>query len=428
MQMTTHPALRLTATAATGTLFMAMAASVALPQGIVYQQTIQGGLAVDASGVSTPFDGSTTWYAGDPLEVLIPSSAAVTKAYAFVRSGPDGFNPAVPYPAAIAVNGVPLSSATYLPGASTSRVGVFDLDPATFGLAGSGSYSYAEQGRADEGFFSGYKVGGTTLAVIYGDASRSGMRHIVLGVRHLFNGTTTFSGLPTSDTAGQMLLSLGIDWGCSDGQSGSVSVNGQLVTSAAGGRDDGVPFATMCGFQDWNSLITQGSFGFDDTDAWTGVDGDSPSTEPGGAANDSRLSDELWARPYDESGAAAVLYVGDGVSCTSVVAIAVEMDPAPTGVGDAPARAPRALNAPNPFRDFTRMEFELPAAGNVSLEVYDAAGRRVSTRSLTGLAAGRREYYFDGRDDAGKPLSSGVYFYRFTGAGPATTHKLTIVR
>jgi hypothetical protein len=305
---------------------------------------------------------------------------------------------------------------------------VYRLDPATFGVTAGGAYSYAEQGRADEGFQSGYKVGGSTLAVVYVDASGSGTRHIVMGVREVFSGTTVVSGLPMLDTAGQMLLSLGIDWECSDGQNGSVSINGQLVTSAAGGRDDGAPFATMCGFQDWNSLITQGSFGFDDADVWTGVEGDSPGSEPGGTANDSRLSDELWARPYDESGSASWTYVGDGSSYTTVFAIAVEMDPTPTGVVDRPIRVPEGPNAPNPFRDFTRMEFELPAAGDVRLEVYDATGRRVSTRPLAGQAKGRRVYDFDGRDDAGKPLSSGVYFYRFIGAGATAMNKMTIVR
>jgi hypothetical protein len=66
---------------------------------------------------------------------------------------------------------------------------------------------------------------------------------------------------------------------------------------------------------------------------------------------------------------------------------------------------------PNPFGSATEIRFALPAAGEHALTVYDVAGRRVR-----GLSSGRREaglhvVRWDGRNDAGQPVPSGVYFY-----------------
>jgi len=82
---------------------------VALAQTIVFQDTIQGGISVDASGVAAPSD-STSWYGGDPLVVQIPSGATIQHAYAIVHAEAPGFggDPT----AKIAINGVSLSSAT----------------------------------------------------------------------------------------------------------------------------------------------------------------------------------------------------------------------------------------------------------------------------------------------------------------------------
>jgi hypothetical protein len=87
------------------------------------------------------------------------------------------------------------------------------------------------------------------------------------------------------------------------------------LTTTLGGRDDGAPGQTgVCSAQDWNSLITAGSFGYDDSGALVGVAGDSPTAEPaGGTAVNSRLSDELYSTgPLDLSGLLNIRFTGDG--------------------------------------------------------------------------------------------------------------------
>jgi hypothetical protein len=102
-----------------------------------------------------------------------------------------------------------------------------------------------------------------------------------------------------------------------------------------------------------------------------------------------------------------------------------------TGIDDSPP-APAALqvltNSPNPFSYHTDFRFGLPSASDVSLEVYDVAGRRVYGEYRANLSAGWQRIAFDGRDTSGSLLPSGVYFYRVTAAGMATTSKMVIRR
>ena len=104
---------------------------------------------------------------------------------------------------------------------------------------------------------------------------------------------------------------------------------------------------------------------------------------------------------------------------------------APTGIGETPS-LPKALtllpNSPNPFNASTALHVGMPKAGEVRLEVYDVAGRRVATRDVGQLSAGWREVVFDGRADSGKMLASGVYFYRVHAGGETHMRKMVISR
>ena len=85
-------------------------------------------------------------------------------------------------------------------------------------------------------------------------------------------------------------------------------------------------------------------------------------------------------------------------------------------------------NQPNPFTSTTDVRIGLPANGDVSLEVFDVGGRRVRTQSLMQQPAGWQRVRFDGRNDRGQPLTSGVYFYRVSAGGTTVTHKMVIAR
>ena len=80
-------------------------------------------------------------------------------------------------------------------------------------------------------------------------------------------------------------------------------------------------------------------------------------------------------------------------------------------------------SAPNPFRDATTLSFELPRAGEAGVRIYDAAGRLVRRLDRT-FPAGRNTLRWDGLDDAGRPVPSGVLFYDVIAGGMKQTHKL----
>ncbi len=86
-------------------------------------------------------------------------------------------------------------------------------------------------------------------------------------------------------------------------------------------------------------------------------------------------------------------------------------------------------NFPNPFNSSTTIEFEITAAGFVSLSVYDVLGRKVSTLVEGALEPGVHRRTFDGN-----ALASGIYFYRLEavergrGLHERQTRKLLLIR
>jgi len=84
---------------------------------------------------------------------------------------------------------------------------------------------------------------------------------------------------------------------------------------------------------------------------------------------------------------------------------------------------------PSPTRAVTTIGFEVPAAGWVSLRVYDAGGRLVRdlfAQEYSGPARG--ETSWDGLDNSGSPVAAGTYFYRLAVGERSATRKITILR
>jgi hypothetical protein len=80
-------------------------------------------------------------------------------------------------------------------------------------------------------------------------------------------------------------------------------------------------------------------------------------------------------------------------------------------------------NFPNPFNPNTLINFSVPKAGNVTLEVFDISGKRVASLVNDEMEAGNYKFDFN----AGV-LSSGVYFYKLTAEGFTETKKMMLVK
>ena len=85
-------------------------------------------------------------------------------------------------------------------------------------------------------------------------------------------------------------------------------------------------------------------------------------------------------------------------------------------------------NYPNPFRQQTTVEYTLPTAGNVTVEVYDLLGRRVRVLTDGRREAGLHRVRWNGRSGGGSPAASGVYIVRVEAAGATRSRKMTLVR
>ena len=85
-------------------------------------------------------------------------------------------------------------------------------------------------------------------------------------------------------------------------------------------------------------------------------------------------------------------------------------------------------NYPNPFNPQTSIRFQLPANDVVSLQVFDVSGRVVRTLVNGELTSGQHVARWDGRDDAGQMLSSGVYFYQMQTSQVVRTKKMTFLQ
>jgi hypothetical protein len=71
-----------------------------------------------------------------------------------------------------------------------------------------------------------------------------------------------------------------------------------------------------------------------------------------------------------------------------------------------------AQNFPNPFNPSTRIQFALPTKGHVSLKIYNVAGQLVKTLQDGVMDAGSHELTWDGSNNLGANVASGVYFYK----------------
>jgi hypothetical protein len=120
------------------------------------------------------------------------------------------------------------------------------------------------------------------------------------------------------------------------------------------------------------------------------------------------------------------LDLGGAASRSSVVEVAL----APTAVTSQtlPLATELMQNFPNPFNPETTIRFDLATEAAVSLRVYDAAGQIVRTLEQGGLPAGSHVVLWNGLDDVGTRVGSGVYFYELRAGTFTSMKKMTLLR
>lgn len=85
-------------------------------------------------------------------------------------------------------------------------------------------------------------------------------------------------------------------------------------------------------------------------------------------------------------------------------------------------------NYPNPFNPTTTIEFALPTATDVEIWVYNVTGQRVRTLVNRTMPAGYHEIAWDGTNDGGEQVGSGVYFYRIEAGDFVQSKKMMLLK
>jgi len=94
----------------------------------------------------------------------------------------------------------------------------------------------------------------------------------------------------------------------------------------------------------------------------------------------------------------------------------------------APADFALSANYPNPFNSSTVMEFSLPSRERVEIQVVNSAGRVIRTLAASVYEAGVHRVAWDGTDESGQSVPSGVYMTRLRSGGEMRTVKMALIR
>jgi len=145
----------------------------------------------------------------------------------------------------------------------------------------------------------------------------------------------------------------------------------------------------------------------------------------------SRTADRV--APFARIKMAVVLAVGESLEALRAAAQAGMDDyNLYLDVDDAWAVMPTSMelkqNYPNPFNPRTTIRFSVTSTQNASLIVYNVTGQKVRTLFDGQVQAGEQSVVWDGRDDDGGAVASGIYFYRLTTENETQTRKMVFLK
>lgn len=112
---------------------------------------------------------------------------------------------------------------------------------------------------------------------------------------------------------------------------------------------------------------------------------------------------------------------GIEIECEALVSIIDIGLPAPTEFS-------LLQNYPNPFNPTTNIRYDIAEAGNVNLVIYNMLGQRVRTLVTGRQDVGRYEVMWNGLDDAGQPIATGVYIYHIQAGDYSKTYKMAFIK
>jgi hypothetical protein len=256
------------------------------------------------------------------------------------------------------------------------------------------------------------------------------------GISWLFDGTYGAQASPLADGTAILFTTIApIDPGAT-----WLVLDGAAIDDGPGGNGDGVPqpgetisldigLRNRGGTEASNVSLTLWS-----ADASIAVT-DSTASMPDVAPGASEQTTDPFAFDVTEDfgdGVATlwVLFEANDGAYAGTARIDLELDLSGSGVDGDLATSVFRLSpcAPNPFVGGTTMRLTLPAPETVSARIYSPAGRLVRTLENSRLEAGEHAIPWDGTDNAGARVASGVYFIRVEAGRNSAARKVVLLR
>ncbi len=85
-------------------------------------------------------------------------------------------------------------------------------------------------------------------------------------------------------------------------------------------------------------------------------------------------------------------------------------------------------NYPNPFNPTTKISFNVPFDSKLKLEIYNVRGELINTLIDAEYSPGKYEVLWNGRNENGEKVTSGIYFYRFAANGFVQTKRMVLIK
>ncbi|MCK5077876.1 MAG: T9SS type A sorting domain-containing protein, partial [Calditrichia bacterium] len=83
---------------------------------------------------------------------------------------------------------------------------------------------------------------------------------------------------------------------------------------------------------------------------------------------------------------------------------------------------------PNPFNPETTISYLIPKVTNVELSIYNSLGQRIRTFNINRQPAGEHQIKWDGKDETGRQVASGIYLYHLKAGDNITAGKMIFMK
>lgn len=217
-----------------------------------------------------------------------------------------------------------------------------------------------------------------------------------------------------------------------------INSNGNILWTVGG-----TPVCIDPGYQDWPQITADGLGGAiiiwnDYRNGYSEVyaqrinsSGDIEWTSNGMQIAAGQLTDPHYNKQITGDGAGGAIITWTNTdSGEDVYALKVDSsgNVLPTEVEEIPHAFTLMQNTPNPFNPMTSIKFDLPRAVHVKLCVYNVKGELIATLVNQHMIEGRKEINWTAKDNRGRPVSSGIYFYRLVAGDFVQTKKMVLLR